>query len=204
MSVERNQDWGEVADVPDGIEWFSSDRAASVAISTARRANKPLPQIGLTGGDLYQTLGGGFRSTPPAKGTTGTKLSIDLGAALLDGKLHWFLAHLVARRSWLRGPVVVAANAAHLGSWNIAPKAHPGDGRLDTLEATLAFSDRLKARSRLPLGTHVPHPDITMRRSKASQWEFKRGMPIYLDGTRTAVVNSLSIRLEPDALDVWI
>jgi len=203
MGVERNQDWGEVADVPDGIEWFSSDRAAAVAISTARRTNKTIPPIGLTGGDLYQTLGGS-RSAPAAEGTSATKLSIDLGAALLDGKLHWFLAHLVARRSWLRGPVVVAANAAHLGSWNIAPKAHPGDGRLDTLEASLAFSDRLKARSRLPLGTHVPHPDITMRRSKASQWEFKRGMPIYLDGTRTAVVHSLSIRLEIDALDVWI
>ena len=203
MSVERNRDWGEIADVPDGIEWFSSDRAASVAISDARRANKPVPQIGLTGGDLCRTLGGA-RSTPAMPGTSATRLSIDLGAALLDGKLHWFLAHLVVRRSWLRGQVVVAANAAHLGSWNIAPKAHPGDGRLDTLDAALAFGDRMKARSRLPLGTHVPHPDITMRRSKASQWEFRRAMPVYLDGTRVAVVNSLSVRLEPDALEVWI
>jgi hypothetical protein len=203
VSVRKNQDWGEIADVPDGIEWFSSDRAAAEKISIARRANRPLPQIGLTGGDLHRTLGG-TRSSPAPPGTSATRLSIDLGAALLDGKIHWFLAHLVARRSWLRGRVVVAANAAHLGSWNIAPRAHPGDGRLDTLEIDLGLADRLKARGRLPLGTHVPHPDITMRRPKAGQWEFSRPMPVYLDGARVASATSLSVRLEPDAVELWI
>lgn len=203
MTVRRNEDWGETAEMPAGIEWFSSDRAAAETLSSARRANKPLPQIGLIGGDLHRTLGG-TRSSPAGPGTSATRLSIDLGAALLDGRIHWFLAHLVARRSWLRGQVIIAANAAYLGRWNIAPKAHPGDGRLDTLETDLGFNDRLKARSRLPLGTHVPHPDIVMRRSKASQWEFSRPMPVYLDGTRVASASSLSVRLEPDAVEVWI
>lgn len=203
MSVERHRDWGELAGVPEGIEWFSSDRAAAELVGACRRANKPVPPIGLTGGDLQRTLGGN-RTKLAEPGTSATKLSIDLGAALLDGKLHWFLAHLVARRSWLSGRVVVAANAAHLGAWNIAPRAHPGDGSLDTLDGDLAIGDRFKARRRLPLGTHVPHPDITMRRAKASQWEFDRATPVYLDGTRVASVNSLSVRIEPDAVKVWI
>lgn len=203
MSIERNKDWGELAAAPDGIEWFSTDRAAAGVISSARRAGKPVPPIGLMGGDLHRTLGG-TRSSPAAPGSEATRLTVDLGAALLDGKLHWFLAHLVARRSWLRGRVIVAANAAHLGAWNIAPKAHPSDGRLATLDADLSFGDRLKARRRLPLGTHVPHPGIIMRGASAGQWNFERATPIFLDGARIATVRSVSVRLETDAVEVWI
>ncbi len=203
MAVERNEDWGEVAPVPAGLEWCADDREAAMVITAARRANKPVPPVGLLGGDLHRTLGGA-RSTAPEPGTPATRLDVDLGAALLDGKLHWFLAHLVARRSWLHGPVSVAANAAHIGTWNIAPRAHPGDGRLDTLEAELSLSDRLKARRRLSLGTHVPHPGINVRRPKAVQWEFIRPTPIFLDGTRIAAARSVSARLEVDAVEVWI
>jgi len=203
MVVERNEDWGEKAVVPEGIQWFSTDHEAADIIARARRANRPVPSIGLIGGDLHRTLGG-RRSEAAAPGSDATRLTVDLGAALLDGTLHWFLAHLVARRSWLRGPIIVAANAAHLASWNIAPRAHPGDGRLDTLEADLSLGDRLKARTRLPLGTHVPHPGIGMRRTKAMQWDFDTPMPVHLDGTKIAAVTSLSVRLEPEAVDIWI
>jgi diacylglycerol kinase family enzyme len=132
-------------------------------------------------------------------------VKVDLGAALAGGRLLWFLDHLVVRRSWLRGRVLVVANAAFIGDWNIAPRAHPGDGRLDILDTdSMSVSDRWKARRRLPAGGHVPHPDIRYRRPTAAQFDFDDPMPAWLDGHRTDAVSSLSVRLEPDAVDLWV
>ena len=130
---------------------------------------------------------------------------VDLGAVLVDGALHWFLDHLIARRSWLRGQVLIVANAAFVDNWNIAPRAHPGDGRFDTLEtSTMSLRDRWQARSRLKLGTHVPHPAITTRRVEAVQYDFEQPTPIRLDGRSIGEAQHLSVRLEPDAVDIWI
>ena len=201
MTIERGKDWGEAAAVPSDIVWADSDRAAAEIATSARRANRPIPPLALTAGDLMRTLGG--RGARLREGE-GTHVQVDLGAVLIDGKLQWFLAHLVARHSWLRGRVVVAANAAFIGPWNIAPRAHPGDGRLDLLDGNPSLGDRFKARRRLVTGTHVPHPDISVRRVSATQVDFDRDTPIRLDGELVGRARSLSIRVEPDAVDLWI
>ncbi len=204
MSVEKGADWGERARPPAGLIVVDDSAAAIEMIAAERRANRPLPPVGLRGGDLVRTLGG---PTSPDRATAEEALhvTIDLGAVLVDGALHWFLDHLVARRSWWSGRVLVVANAAFVDSWNVAPRAHPGDGRLETLEtSTKSIADRRQARSRLKLGTHVPHPAITTRRVEAVQYDFQRPMPIRLDGRSIGNARHLSIRLEPDALDIWI
>ena len=203
MSVEKGRDWGERGRPPRDLLVFDDSAGVMAHISEARRANRPLPAIGLRGGDLVRTLGG---STVPDLTVAGDALrvTVDLGAVLIDGRLHWFLDHLVARRSWWRGRIVVAANAAFLGNWNVAPRAHPGDGRIDTLEVgAMALSDRWKARRRLPAGTHLPHPDITTRRVEAAQFEFADPIPVWLDGRRIGPATTVSVRVEPDAIEVW-
>ncbi len=200
MTVRKGEDWGEAAPVPEGVIVVASDREAAMLAAEHRRANTPIPPMLLTGGDLARTLGGGR----PREGGPRTHVQVDLGAVLVDGALHWFLAHLVARRSWLRGRIVVAANAAFIGDWNIAPRAHPGDGRLDLLDADPTLGDRLKARRRLPMGTHVPHPAITIRRVDAVQVDLAAPTPIYLDGQAIGSARTLSIRVEPNAVDLWI
>ncbi len=203
MSLQRGEDWGELAPVPVGVLWAAHDHTASAAIAAARRDGADLPAVFLTGGDLARTLGGrGDADHLRARG--GTHVRVDLGAALVDGHLYWFLAHLVARRSWLRGRVVVAANAAFIGQWNVAPRAHPGDGRLDVLDSDLRLGDRLRARRRLPSGTHVPHPAIEVRRVAAAQFDFRRPTDIYIDGRSLGPAFSVSVRLEPAAVDVWV
>jgi len=201
MTIRKGEDWGSSGVIPADVEIAATDHEAAEIAARHRRANTPIPPILLTGGDLARTLGGG-RSVDP--GSEGTNATVDLGAVLIDGKLQWFVAHLVARTSWLRGRVVVAANAAFIGNWNIAPRAHPGDGRLDLLDADPPLSDRLKARRRLPLGTHVPHPSITTRRVEAVQVDLDRPTPIRADGRRLGTARSLSIRVEGGALDIWI
>lgn len=204
MSVEKGTDWGERAKPPADLQVFADSAAALEMLAVERRANRPLPPIGLRAGDLVRTLGG---PTTPDLATAGEALhvTIDLGAVLVDGSLHWFLDHLIARRSWLRGRVLAVANAAFVGEWNVAPRAHPGDGKLDIVDVgAMSMGDRWQARKRLPMGTHLPHPDITVRRTDAAQFELDRPTPIWLDGRSIGPAQNLSVRLEPDAVDVWI
>ena len=204
MSVEKGANWGERARPPADLAVVDDSAAAIEMIAAERRANRPLPAVGIRGGDLVRTLGGPS-SQNLSLAEEALHVTVDLGAVLADGTLHWFLDHLVARRSWLRGRVLIVANAAFLGSWNIAPRAHPGDGRFDTLDTcSMALGDRWRARSRLRLGTHVPHPAVATRRVEAEQYDFQRPMPIRLDGRSIGDARNLSIRLEPDAVDVWI
>jgi diacylglycerol kinase family enzyme len=91
-------------------------------------------------------------------------------------------------------------NAQWIGAWDVAPKGHPNDGMVDVLDGDLGLDDRLKVRSRLATGTHVPHPRIRRSRVAALQLEFERPTPIWLDGERVGSARSLSIRVEPDAL----
>lgn len=204
MSVEQATDWGERARPPEGLRVFDDPLEALDFIAASRRAGGELPPLGLTRGDLVRTLGGPT-SSDIRRASEALHVKVDLGAVLTDGALYWFLSHLIARGSWLRGRIVVVANAAFLGEWNVAPRAHPGDGRLDSIEVTdMTLTDRFKARQRLATGTHVPHPDITERRPKAAQFEFERPTKVRLDGRLVGSFQRLSVRVEPDAVDLWI
>ena len=175
-----------------------SDAEASVALAAARKERRPFPALGLLGGDLCRTLGGG--GSPELQGV---RFSVDLGEALLDGRLHLFVAHMVARtRLWTRA--FVAMNAQSLGSWNLGPRAHPNDGLLDTYDVRLARSQLLPVRSRLHHGAHLPHPGIKERRTAALQVELEHPLPVRLDGVRTGKARVISVRVQPDALTVVI
>ena len=203
MSIERRRNWGSRGHLPEDGIVVGSDVELLDLVTRHRREGTEVPPLALTGGDLWRTLGGS-PGVERWKGAEGQRLRVDLGAALLDGRLHWFCSHLVARHSWLRGRIWIAANAAHLGAWNIAPRAHPGDGLLDVLDADLPLGQRLSARGRLPSGTHVPHPEVRYTRTRAEQVEFARPTPIWLDGRRIGNAQRLSVRLEEEALLVVI
>lgn len=161
-----------------------------------------MPALGLIGGDLSRTLGG------PGDGgrlssSSAVTFQVDLGAVLADGRLHWFVAHLVARTRWW-GDAFVAMNAQWLGSWNLGPRAHPGDGLLDTYQARLSLTDRLRVRARLHHGSQLPHPAISEARTAAIQVRFDRPRPLWLDGELVDRARHLSVRIEPDALTIVV
>lgn len=199
MTIRKGEPWGEPGPLPRHGVVVRSDREAREVVTAARRAGEPIPPLGLLGGDLCRTLGG-TGDEDRLRSEHAVQLPVDLGAVLLDGRLHWFVAHLVARRSWWRGRIVAAMNAQYLGDWDVAPRGHPNDGRLDLLDADLAFGQRLLARPRLRSGTHLPHPQIEQRRVSAVQLDLARPTPVHLDGERLDAARTLSIRIEPDAL----
>lgn len=203
MTVRKGEAWGRPGPLPaDGIV-VRSDAEARQVVTAARRAGEAVPTLGLLGGDLARTCGA-TGAEARLHGPDAQTLPVDLGEVLVDGALHHFVAHLVARRSWWRGRVVALMNAQYLGRWDVAPRSHPNDGRLDLLDADLSLGDRLKARSRLPAGTHLPHPRISERRVKAVQLDLPPGTDVWLDGVRVGPARALSVRTVPDALDVVV
>lgn len=203
MTVRKGEPWGGPGALPAGGVVVDSDLAARRVVTEARRGNRPIPPLGLLAGDLARTCGATGREVR-LRGPEAQTLPVDLGEVLVDGSLHFFVAHLVARRSWWRGPIVAAMNAQFLGDWDVAPRSHPGDGRVDLLRADLSLGDRWKARSRLRSGTHVPHPGISQRRVKAVQLDLEPGTAVWLDGERVGEARALSIRVVPDALTVVV
>jgi hypothetical protein len=201
VTVRRGQSWGEAGGLPDDGVIVASDAEARRVVTEARRAGGAVPPLGLIGGDLCRTLGG-RGDQDRLRSDRGVRLPVDLGSVLIDGVQHWFVAHLVARRSWWRGRIVAAMNAQFLGPWDAAPRAHPDDGVLDVLDVapTMSLGDRLQARSRLPTGRHLPHPSITTGRRAAVQVDLDRPTPVWLDGDRVGDARHLSVRVEPDAL----
>jgi len=185
--------------VPEGVVLVRSDGEARAVLEDARRERRPYPPLGLLGGDLCRTLGGGT-----GKELSGVRFPVDLGVVLADGRLYLFVASLVARTPlWTRA--FVAMNAQHLGNgWNAGPRAHPGDGLLDTYDVRLKPGQLLAVRARLPHGSHLPHPGIRERRVPALQVELERAMPLRLDGQSVGKAKVLSLRVEPDALVVFI
>ncbi len=203
MPIRRGEDWGEPGGLgQDGI-LVAGDGEARALIEAARRDRRPLPELGLAGGDLCRTLGG--RGDAEAIGSPEAwRFAVDVGAVLLDGRLFWFCAHLVARqRGWV-GEALVAMNAAWRGRWNLGPKAHPGDGLLDISHGALSAGERLRALRRVGTGDHLPHPQIRCHRTGAFQVVLQRPLLVELDGQPATRASNLSIRVEPAALTVVV
>jgi hypothetical protein len=207
VTIDKGQAWGRPArelSLPPAVEARTDAEAREVA-ERARRANDPVPPLVLLGGDLWRTVGAGA-DAEHARGPDAMALPCDLGSVLLDGRQHWFVAHLVARRSWWRGRVLAVMNAQFWGHFDVAPRGHPNDGAVELVDVAPSFSlaDRIKARRRLRTGTHVPHPAITVRRVRVQQETFDPPLRVWLDGVDVGEVRNLSLRVEPDALMVVV
>ena len=195
MPITRGSPYGEPGPLPDDGVVVRSDAEARSMVEEARRAGRPVPVLGLLAGDLCRTLGG-TGDEGRLRSHEAVRFPVDLAEVLLDDRLHWFVAHLVARsRGWRRA--LVAMNAQFLGSWVLGPRAH-------VYRADLSLPDRLKVRSRLRHGAHLPHPGIEKRRTAHFQVDLGRPLPVALDGQALGEVRNVSLRVEPDAVTVVV
>ncbi|HEX2274824.1 MAG TPA: hypothetical protein VHG90_13195 [Acidimicrobiales bacterium] len=206
MPIAKGQPYGAPGPLPEDAVVVRSDAEAREVVERARREKRPLPTLGLLGGDLCRTLGGGRGGRGDEerlRSAGGVCFPVDLGEVLLDGRIRLFVAHLVARsRLWTRA--FVAMNAQFLGDWNLGPRAHPGDGLLDTYDVRLRPGQLLAVRARLRHGAHLPHPGIVERRAPAVTVELERSSTVRLDGIAVGPARSLAVRVEPDALQVVV
>lgn len=204
MPIAKGQPWGYPGQLPAGGVVVGSDAEAARSVTAARERAKPVPVLGLTGGDLWRTIGGGELVDPDRmRSADAMTFPVDLGRVVLDGVPLFFVAHVVAH-SWTWRRTLVVLNAQWRGVWDLGPRSHPNDGLLDIYDATLTFDDLWKVRARLPTGSHLPHPRIKERRLAHFDIEFARPVAFEVDGKAMGRGRRLAADVEPDALRVVI
>jgi hypothetical protein len=185
----------------------TSDSELCSHVEQARRAGTHVPTIALLGGDLMRTIGGTADVARFQSGEALPHLPIDLVRVVADDTREaWFVAHLLARHSWWRGLVVAGMNAQFIGQWDVAPRSHPNDGLIDivTVSPDMNIQQRWIAKSRVALGTHVPHPRISIAQHASATIELEGDTPLWLDGQRWGSARHLQFDVEPDALVVCV
>lgn len=196
MTIRRGEPWGVEVERPEELVVLHDDAELASFVAGDRSV-----AVCLDGGDLAQAVG----ATGPRP--VMQRVPVDLvHVELDDGRELTAVAHVVARRSWWRGPVVAVLNVDHVGRWMVAPRAHPNDGRLHVVEVdgSMPIRQRLEARRRLPQGTHVPHPAIHTRVVVDGRWELPRASRIVVDGVEVGTSSTLGVRVEPDAFELHV
>ena len=197
MTIRKGEDWGTPTVVPEDLQIAQDDAGLFRLLNSG-----PVPPlIAVLSGDLARTVSASPDRARYRTGSTATAAPLDLIEVTHDGGSHLVASHAVMRKTWLRGTVVVAANAQFIGSWDVAPRSHPNDGFMDITEVdpSMSVGQRLLARRRLPTASHLPHPGIRTSRAREYQWEFPRELDLYLDGVAQGRTRSVRVRLIPDA-----
>ena len=196
MSARISSDPADRAFVAGTRMLFGTAAAVAVALGTVRLG------CWLTGSSAAQAYFGAAIFFA----ITGAAILILVGATYRDGmepqrplpgSLQAALLSLARNRAF------VALNAQYLttrlGCWNLGPRAHPGDGLLDTYDARLPVAQLLAVRARLHHGAHLPHPAITVRRAHRVEVRAARPVPLEVDGAPAGRITSLALTLRPAA-----
>lgn len=199
MTVRPGEDWGNAATPPPSAARVAGDAALAAAL-----ASEPRRPIVLTGGDLHRTVG------RPGSAGAGLRLPIDVLEAEVGPATFRAVAHVVARLpgrfGWWRGPLAAVMNAEFIGDWDVAPRAHPNDGKADLIrvDASMSVRQRWQAARRLATGGHLPHPEIAVSRRAQHTLELGRELAVYVDGVERARARSIVVRVVPDAAEIFV
>lgn len=203
MTIEKGKDWGRPVELPEGAPIVSTDRSLAELFAVADGGLSGPAFVGLNGGDLARTVGAEAPDEDIRRGER-VGLPVDLAVARVDERSLVVASSLVIRRFGWLGTVQGAMNASFLGDWNVVPAGHPNDGRFDVVVSELAFGDWLKARRRLVLGTHVPHPKISIRRLKKYSFDVPLGAGVWIDGRAIGRATRVDLEVFPDSTTVVI
>ena len=201
MTIRPGEPWGVPIERPTDLRLAGSDSELAALLTDG--TDRP---TAATAGDVARTLG----NPPVATSPTLTSAPIDLVDVTIDGRTTSVaVAHVVAlsplrRGSWWRGPVVAIMNAEFVGEWDVAPRGHPNDGRVEVFETLPGFGVRQRwaCRGRLPSAGHVPHPLIRTRSVRAGSWTFESPVDVRVDGVRLGTTRTLEISVRPDAATI--
>ncbi len=219
--IKRGEDWGQPGALAMGRAVFASDRQLSETLDPAEfiralvspntQSQQDTPEFGLTGGDLHRTLGSPRHTTADLRGGAGMRFPLDVGLATIadangSTRTEVFLAHLESRggRQRFSGESLVAMNAAFIGEDNVGPRAHPGDGLIDVTVGELGWWDRIRSKSRQRTGSHLPHPELRLRRAAHHTPDLMAEGRIIVDGDPVGRGQVLEIRCVASAIVVVV
>jgi hypothetical protein len=203
MTIRKGEPWGEPAVCPTDLRVVSTDRDLRDWVIRHRTRDQSIADVGVAGGDLARTCGGATRPPHP----TSAKVVLDAMRVMLDdGDPTWGVAHVVVRRRWLRDEIVMVMNAQFYGPYDIAPRSHPNDGKLDVLrvDRAMGWRDRLQARQRARNGTHLPHRHLSIQSLPELELSFDNSMVVWIDGVRCGAARRVRVTVEPDAFTAYV
>ena len=197
MTIRKGQDWGQKTTVPPDFVTARTD--ASVADAWRSRI-VPL----LSGGNLHSSLG-----HPPPKNTGQDCMRFQVDAlevtVTAKGGTNTFVAasDVVVGR-WMRGDFALVSANGRWAGLDIAPRSHPNDGALHVLRIPpkVSLRQRLAARRRAALGTHVPHPEISVTKGESFEMARSSRQPLTVDGLDAGSWESVVVRILPDHAEV--
>jgi hypothetical protein len=201
MTIRPGAPWGREVPRPAGLVVADGDAALVRAIGDG-------PPVAAGSGDLARTLG----VTSLDHRSTLNEFPIDLLHVRVDDASEPIVAcaHVIARSPWsgghwFRGRILAVMNAEFIGDWDVAPRGHPNDGRMEVfdVDASMSVRHRIAARRRLRTGTHVPHPRVSTRSLRTGTWSFVRPLEVVVDGRRIGRASRLDIDVVPDAATVY-
>ena len=195
MTIEKGVDWGERVARPTGLVVAGSDAQLAELVTSGSTA-----PLAASAGDLHRTLG------HRRDGPTVHLVPLDVLRVTADGAELCAVAHVIARRSWWHGPIVGVFNCEHLGRWDVAPRGHPNDGYAEVVDVdpTMTLRQRVQAWRRLPSGTHVPHPAISVSRRTTATWTLAPPLTLHVDGVRRGTVHRLTVTVDVDAYHLHV
>ena len=167
-----------------------------------RTREQPIRDLGVAGGDLARTCGGGAGAHPSS-----AKVTVDVMRVTMDdGEPTWGVAHVVARRSWLRDELVFVMNAEFYGPYDVAPRSHPNDGKVDVLRV-----DAIDGLARPPAGpSKGPHREpYSAQSAVAAIRQRDRSQLRSIDGRvdrrcSLRCRDQLTVIVEPDAFTAYV
>lgn len=207
MTIRRSAQWGRLIDRPQIIQQCDSDAQAAKIAADCQSRGERIPYVHITNGSLATSLG----ASGTLSSTEVRELPIDLlqvsycTANEIEHTATAANSVVMRRRLWV-GEIVAITNSGFWRSWDIAPRAHPNDGVFDVVEVSpnMSWRQRLIARRRLPLGTHIPHPSVAVRRCSSESWMFIKPIGLFIDDRFVDRATRVEVTIEADALNLVI
>ena len=199
MTIRKGEQWGIEIVAPASLTLLKDDH---------HLASMEKSDIGvLMAGDIHQALGSPL---PVQPGTVCTQLEIDAMFVEIQTAAFDDVSQLAGssveigtfRPSFIhRNRYVCITNGGLVHGRNLAPRAHPNDGVLDsvTMTSSMTFRDRLSAQKKALTGTHLPHPEIHVSRGESfSYMRTNKSEQLSIDGHKVTDWVSVRVTVQPD------
>ncbi|OUV00551.1 MAG: hypothetical protein CBC37_04545 [Acidimicrobiaceae bacterium TMED77] len=191
------QTWSKTIPRPHDLKIANSDKQ----IAEYYEAGEPV--IGITGGNVFTSLGGNTTLSYPATSTV-TSCSIDIGCVTAGDSSFYFASSLLILnlfRPWASSGIT---NTQIVNGYRYAPNAHPGDGFMEEVESKLIMRQALIARKKIVSGDHLPHPQLRVRKGRTFTYDFFKAKRLILDSKSIGRHQGFSVEVFPHAIQVIV
>ncbi|MEI7971059.1 MAG: hypothetical protein WCI10_00795 [Actinomycetota bacterium] len=205
MPITPGSPWGITSTVPDHAMQIDSDRQLGTFLRDNAAQQIHNQTFFVQSGDILKVLGVSKRTGK----TNRLRVVIDaISVSYTDADGHEHtdvcIGSLSIARRFFRGAISVITNSGFWKQREVAPRAHPNDGKLDIFEVSGAMrrSQRRLMWQKTALGTHLPHPLLAYSQGEFFNWS---GSPqrLTIDGQFVAWVTQVSCRIQSDCVQVY-